>query len=90
MKSDDIRIRHQTAVEMTDSCGVDFFNPIIGESSADTLRNLNDAIETLHFQLKEGELSEKYRGSLVLCVRAIWSAVQFEMEFGCGSEGGRQ
>ena len=58
--------------------GVGYFNPLIGDTPAETCGNISDVMQTLYEVFKGDELDlHGARNGLLLIMQTVWSAAQY-------------
>jgi hypothetical protein len=77
-------VRELVAFEQVEDFNAGYFNPLIGNSPAETCRNIADVMQLVHSIVDGQKCIAEIRPALALLVQVAWTAAQYEdMVGGC-------
>lgn len=69
-------------VSILNDFGLDYFNPLLGQTPAETCGNISDVMGFLHSVMaSDADITETRQG-LALIVQTVWSAAQYQGSHG--------
>ena len=85
MKAKDAR--QTTANQIVGDAGINYFNPLIGNSAGETCTKTEPIMEMLYGLLDRNLISEDMNPGVKLIIQIVWVAMQYECDTAEQSEG---